>query len=307
MATLEELEKAAKARNYDPNSPEWQAYRVAQQQAGQQRFGMGGTVDPNKLLVGLAKPGGGVWGRSVQSGTQRPSTTQPATTQTGSTVQQQPAQPAFNMQDFLNSFNQSQAAIAEANRKAQEVQNQNFLTWQNTMQQQQADRDAAARAMVEDYNRRMEAQQQRQYEQQLFLNEQQISAINQQKATIEKALRDAAARFEAGRGEQQARTQSDISQIVRNYAAERAQGLTNLAARNRGIDPSASGRFLSDLAAGRAGALAKTQTSGFDALRQLKEALDAQQYSGLSSIAELNRLSTQLGTNLTNLFPGVSF
>jgi DNA repair exonuclease SbcCD ATPase subunit len=302
MATLEELEKAAKAKNYDPNSPEWQAYRVAQQQAGQQKYGMGGTVDPNKLLVGLAKPGGGVWGQSVQSGTQRPATTQP-----GSTVQQQPAQPAFDMQGFLNSFNQSQAAIAEANRKAQEAQNQNFLTWQNTMQQQQAERDAAARAQVEDYNRRMAEQQQKQYEQQLFLNEQQISAINQQKATIEKALRDAAARFEAGKGEQQARTQTDIAQVVRNYAAERAKGLSNLAARNRGIDPSASGRFLSDLAAGRAGALAQTQTSGFDALRQLKEALDAQQYGGLSSIAELNRLSTQLGTNLTNLFPGVSF
>jgi hypothetical protein len=170
-----------------------------------------------------------------------------------------------------------------------------------------AERDAAARAQVDAYNAQVAAQRKDQYERQLLLNADQIKAINEQKATVEQTLRDAAARFEAGRGETQARTQADIAQVVRDYAASRGQGLASLAARNRGIDPSAAGRFLAEQASGRAGALARTQTSGYDTLRQLKEQLDAQQFSGASRIAELNRLATQLGTNLSNLFPGVNF
>lgn len=301
----EALWKAAAATGYNPNSPEYQAWLMERNQMGKTIMGDSRSTDPNRVLVGLAKPGGGVWGQSIQgTGGQRPGTTQPGY---GGGQTTQPAQPSFDMQGFLNSFNQSQAAIAEANRQAQERQNQSILQWQTEMQKQQAERDAAARAQIDAYNAQVAAQQKQQYERQLLLNEQQIASIDKQRASIEKALRDAAARFEAGKGETEAKTQANISQIVRNYAAEREQGLANLAARNRGIDPSASGRFLSDLASGRAGALAQTQASGFETLRQLKEALDAQQYGGASSIAELNRVATQLGTNLSNLFPGVNF
>lgn len=292
---------AAAKKGYDPNSPEYQAMLLENAQLGKTLLGGNRSADPEKVLTGLAKPGGGVWGTPTQVTGSGPRPPQISAAPTA------PAAPAFDMQGFLNSMNQSQAAIARANAEAAARQQQSFMEWQNTMTAQQAERDAAARAQVDAYNAQVAAQQKQQYERQLLLNADQIKAINEQKATVEQTLRDAAARFEAGRGETQARTQADISQVVRDYAASRGQGLASLAARNRGIDPSAAGRFLAEQAAGRAGALARTQTSGYDTLRQLKEQLDAQQFSGSSRIAELNRLATQLGTNLTNLFPGVNF
>lgn len=293
-----DLLNAAAAKGYNPNSPEYQAWLMDRNQTGKTILGGNRSTDPNVVLVGLNRPaaqGGGVYGGGVPSQI----TTAPLPgTSTG---------PAFDMPGFMKSMNQSQAAIAKANAEASARQQQSFMDWQNTMAGQQAERETASRAQVDAYNAQVAAQQKQQYERQLLLNADQISSINQQKASVEQSLRDAASRFEAGKGETQARTQSDISQIVRNFAAERDQGLASLAARNRGIDPSASGRFLLDQATGRAGALARTQTSGYDTLRQLKDQLDAQQYGGAARMAELNRLSTQLGTNLSNLFPGVNF
>ena len=292
------LFNAAAAGGYNPNSPEYQAWLMERNQTGKTIMGDNRSTNPNVVLAGLANPAGGTWGQTRQP-TQPPSM--------GGGRPSAPSAPAFDMGGFLNQMNQSQAAIAKANADALARQQQSFMEWQNTMAAQQAERDAAARAQVEAYNAQVAAQQKQQYERQLLLNAEQIKAIDEQKAGIEQAIRDAASRFEAGKGETQARTQADIAQIVRNYAAERELGLSNLAARNRGIDPSAAGRFLLEQATGRAGALARTQASGYDTLRQLKEALDAQQRGGAAGIAELNRRATQLGTNLSNLFPGVNF
>jgi hypothetical protein len=211
------------------------------------------------------------------------------------------------MQGFLNSFRDSQNAIAEANRQAAAQQQQAFLDWQTQQATQQAAQQAAYQKQIDEYNQRVAEQQKRQYEQQLLLNDQQVRSINDQRANIEKALRDAASQFEAGRGAVQDRTGAQLSQVLRNFEAERAAGLSNLAARNRGLDPAASGRFLNDLAAGKASALASTQSSGFDSIQKLKDALDGTQRTGLNQIADLNRLATYLGTNVANYFPGVSY
>jgi hypothetical protein len=294
-AQSEALFGAAKAGGYNPNSPEYQAWLMERNATGKAIMGDNRSTDPNKVLVGLQRApqlGGGVWGQPVRAG-------QGSTAGAGG--------PAFDMQGFMNAFNQSQQAIAAANAAAANRQSLAFMEWRAQMDAQMAQREADARAQVEEYNRRVAEQRRQQYDRELTLTADQIATINEQKALTEQGLRDAASQFEAGRGELTSRTQSNISQIVRDFAAQQAAGLTGLGARNRGIDPSAAGRFAAEVASGRAGALAQTQTSAYDQLRQLKEALDERQRSGSARIAELNRLATQLGTNLTNLFPGVNF
>lgn len=291
-AQSNDLFNRAAQGGYDPNSPEYQAWLMNRASTGASTLGGNRSTDPNRVLTGLARPaafGGGTWGQATPAA--RPGT----------------QQPGFDMKGFMDSFNRSQQAIAAANAEAANRQNQAFMEWRAQMDAQMAQREADARAQVEEYNRRVEEQRRLNYERQLTLSAEQIAALNEQKAMTEQELRDAASRFEAGRGELSARTQSNISQIVRNFAAQQAAGLTGLAARNRGIDPSAAGRFVADVASGRAGSLAQTQTSAYEQLRQLKEALDERQRTGAARIAELNRLATQLGTNLTNLFPGVNF
>ena len=156
-------------------------------------------------------------------------------------------------------------------------------------------------------NAKIEEQGKKNYESALLLTGDQIAAIDEAKARNLQNLTDAQARYGAASGEARQSASSAFSNIVRDYAQQRGGGLLNLAARNRGIDPSASGRFLNQMQAQKGSALAGTQQSLYGTLRGLREALDLQERETVASNANLNRLSTRLGTNLTNLFPGVSF
>lgn len=310
-ARSKQLWEAARQKGFNPNSAEYQAWLMERNQYGKALIGDNRSLNPNKVLAGLGRPdaqGGGVWGQSIKSGVNSNTTNPPATKLPAPGSPQTSNQnPSFDFSRLFEQINSQSAARAEADRRAQEQRDLAMRDWMNQQAELQRNQQAAQQAQIDEYNRKIAEQNQQVYERQLLLNDQQIKSINEQKAGIEKALRDASALFQARSGDVQARTGANVAQIIRNSAAERASGLANLSARNRGIDPSASGRFLNDLAAGKASALAETQSSGLESLRSIKDALDAQQLGGAAQLADLNRLATYLGTNVGNYFPGVSF
>jgi hypothetical protein len=229
---------------------------------------------------------------------------QPTIINNTTTTTTQPS--GFNMEDFLARFQQSQDERAAQNAAASAASQQQLIESLRSLNQPSSTPSSYEQQIL-DLMREQQNRQAMQYQERLNLNAGQIANLDREKAAIEQRLRDAEARYLAESGNIQSQTGVSAAQVLRDYAGERERGLLNLAARNRGIDPSASRRFLSDLAAGKATALAQTQSSGLEQLRSLKNALDAQQFSSLSGLADLSRLRTQLGTTVEDYFPGVVY
>lgn len=293
--------------NLDPNSAEYQRWLMQNAAVGQQILGNAGgtrTVNPNTVLYGLQRPTGGTYGRPAQSGMPGPSMPNPA--QAAATAPRPGTagrNTGFDVGAFMANFAAQQQA---ANAAAAQQRQQAFLDFQNQQAQAAAARQAEFDRQMAERQQALEAQRQRQYEEQRLLNAEQIRSLNDQRATVEQSLRDAESMFLARRGDIQDQTTARLGQVLRNSAAQRGEGLASLAAQNRGLDPSASGRFLNSVNSSTANALADAQASGFGQIEQLKANLDAQQRAGQARINELNRLSTYLGTNVNNYFPGVS-
>jgi len=148
-------------------------------------------------------------------------------------------------------------------------------------------------------------QARRAYEEQRLLAAGEIEKINAARAGLERDFQNRRAMTMGDIANVQGGTRASLAQVLRDYQTGRRAGLLGSAARGRGIDPSASGRFLNQAAQQRGAALAQTQAGAFETISQLRKQLDEEQRRKEAGMAELARLSTTLGTKVSNYFPGI--
>jgi hypothetical protein len=170
----------------------------------------------------------------------------------------------------------------------------------NRIREEQFARDRAAQAEA------LRKQQERAYNEAKLLTDRQIEQLNSAKAGVERDFANRRTLTLKDIANIQSQNRANLSGIIRQTSGQRRQGLSSLAARGRGIDPSASRRFLAGLNADQASALAGASGGTFEQISRLRQNLDADEQSTQAKIADLSRLSTYLGTNVSNYFPGVS-
>lgn len=152
----------------------------------------------------------------------------------------------------------------------------------------------------------MDEQAAKAYNEQKLLTAEQIRLINEGRAGLERDFQNRRAMTMGDIANLQSAGRGQLSQVLREFAAGRRSGLLGLASRNRGIDPSASRRFINEANTSQAAALGATQAGTFGQVSRLRQQLEQDERDKATRLADLSRLSTYLGTSIPNYFPGVS-
>lgn len=152
----------------------------------------------------------------------------------------------------------------------------------------------------------MDEQATKAYNEQKLLTAEQIRLINEGRAGLERDFQNRRAMTMGDIANLQSAGRGQLSQVLRDFAAGRKSGLLGLASRNRGIDPSASRRFINEANTSQAAALGATQAGTFGQVSRLRQQLEQDERDKATRLADLSRMSTYLGTSIPNYFPGVS-
>jgi hypothetical protein len=178
-------------------------------------------------------------------------------------------------------------------------------TYEKWLKNQNEQSTAAFNSKLDEIKNLMAAQAAKAYNEQKLLTDTQVGQINEAKAALARDFADRRAMTMEDISSLQDQGRAALSQILRDFGQNRRAGLLGFASRGRGIDPSASRRLINEMQAGQAAALGAANAGTFSGISNLRRQLDQSERDTIAKLADLSRITTYLGTNPQNYFPGV--
>ena len=134
-----------------------------------------------------------------------------------------------------------------------------------------------------------------------------IAGFDARRIALDEELQSAEAMFNADSQAVNAGTVARMTDLLRQFGAQREAGIGELSGRGLALSPAHAMRFLNALNEQRAAELAGAESSRVAQIDRLSNSLDAVKQRRLRGIAELNRDQTAAGTRLSTLMPGVRY